>query len=88
MLDKKAKVAEKNSIDEMEIEDAPLFRPNPVFEHSKNARWPRDAKVGARVLHLSKFKCSFDESHVFLLRSNSSSELRLACNHNRMKVMC
>ena len=64
MLDKKTKVAEKNSKDEIETEDAPLQKPKPVFDHSKKARWPRDAKVAARALHLSKFKCAFDESHV------------------------
>ncbi|SDM14141.1 5-methylcytosine-specific restriction enzyme A [Paenibacillus sp. OK060] len=64
MLDKKVKIAEKNSMGEIETEDIPLPKPDPVFDKSRKARWPRDAQVAARALHLSKFKCAFDESHV------------------------
>ncbi|MED1578724.1 MrcB family domain-containing protein [Bacillus safensis] len=62
-LDKKVKEAEKNSMAELETEDIPLPKPNPVFDKSRKERWPRDAQVAARALRLSEYKCAFDDSH-------------------------
>lgn len=62
-LDKKVKEAERSSTEELETEDIPSPKPDPVFDKVGKKRWPRDAQVAARALRLSKYKCAFDESH-------------------------
>lgn len=64
ILDEKVKKAEKNSMEDIETEDTPLPKPEPVIDQTKKERWPRDAQVAAKALRLSKFKCAFDETHV------------------------
>lgn len=64
ILDEKVKKAERNSMEDIETEDTPLPKPEPVIDQTKKERWPRDAQVAAKALRLSKFKCAFDETHV------------------------
>ncbi|SEO09000.1 5-methylcytosine-specific restriction enzyme A [Terribacillus saccharophilus] len=47
----------------IEADNESLPRPDPVLDRSRRQRWPRDARVAARALRLSKYKCALDESH-------------------------
>lgn len=37
--------------------------PEPVFDKAGRERWPRDAQVAAKALHLSGYKWAYDETH-------------------------
>lgn len=40
-----------------------LPKPEPVINTLETKRWPRDARVAAKALSLSDYKCAYDESH-------------------------
>lgn len=63
VFSKKMNEFENISARELESEDIPLPKPEPIFDKSKKKRWPRDAQVAAKALHLSKYKCAYDDSH-------------------------
>ncbi|WP_251664931.1 MrcB family domain-containing protein [Niallia taxi] len=50
-------------VEEEKAPDKPLPKPEPVFDKAGKERWPRDARVAAKALRISGYKCAYDETH-------------------------